>query len=134
MNARNGAMLEFMGTEATLYLDRGRLEVMPEHKRDAHNRNPALPTEPEMQWVLGSGPKGADFYDQPDGELLHLANWLECVRTRRTPNSPVEAGIAAASAAHLANIALQKNGVATWNTVALASGDQSVGSSLNTVA
>jgi hypothetical protein len=117
MNARNGAMLEFMGTEATLYLDRGRLEVIPERKRDAHNRNAQLPTEPEMQWVLGTGPKGADFYDQPDGEFLHLANWLDCIRTRQTPNSPVEAGIAAASAAHMANIALQKGGVAAWNMV-----------------
>jgi predicted dehydrogenase len=117
MNARNGAMLEFMGTEATLYLDRGRLEVLPERKRDAHNRNPELPSEPEMQWVLGSGPKGADFYDQPDGELLHLSNWLECVRSRSTPRTPVEAGISAAAAAHLGNIALRKNAVAQWNTV-----------------
>src|SRR5438445_2286662 len=29
-NARNGAMLEFMGTNATLYVDRGRYEVHPE--------------------------------------------------------------------------------------------------------
>jgi predicted dehydrogenase len=115
MNARNGAMLEFMGTEATLYLDRGRLEVIAEHKRDAHNRNAQMTSEPEMQWVLGSGAKGADFYDQPDGELLHLANWLDCVRTRGTPNAPVEAGIAAAAAAHLANMALRNGGVAKWD-------------------
>ena len=118
MNARNGAMLEFMGTEATLYLDRGRLEVLPERKRDAHNRNAQLPTEPEMQWVLGTGPKGADFYDEPDGEVLHLGNWLECVRSRKTPNAPVEAGISAASAAHLGNIALRKDAVAHWETEA----------------
>jgi hypothetical protein len=118
MNARNGAMLEFMGTEATLYLDRGRLEVLPERRRDAHNRNAALPSEPEMQWVLGTGPKGADFYDQPDGELLHLSNWLECVRSRKTPNAPVEAGISAASAAHLGNIALREDKVAHWKTAA----------------
>ncbi|HEX4810636.1 MAG TPA: Gfo/Idh/MocA family oxidoreductase [Bryobacteraceae bacterium] len=118
MNARNGAMLEFMGSEATLYLDRGRLEVLPERRRDAHNRNPAIPSEPEMQWVLGTGPKGADFYDQPDGELLHLSNWLECVRSRKTPNAPVEAGISAASAAHLGNIALREDKVAHWKNVA----------------
>ena len=118
LNARNGAMLEFMGTEATLYLDRGRLELLPERKRDARNSNPALPTEPEMQWVLGTGPKGADFYDVPDGEVLHLGNWLECIRTRQTPNAPVEAGISAASAAHLGNIALRKDAVAHWETEA----------------
>jgi predicted dehydrogenase len=117
MNARNGAMLEFMGSEATLYLDRGRLEVLPERKRDAHNRGPALPSEPEMQWVLGTGPKGADFYDQPDGETLHLSNWLECIRSRQTPNAPIEAGISAASAAHLGNIALREDKVARWKSV-----------------
>lgn len=116
MNARNGAMLEFMGSEATMYLDRGRLEVLPERRRNARNRNPAVPTVPAMEWVLGTGPKGADFYDQPDGELLHLSNWLECVRTRKTPNAPVEAGISAASAAHLGNIALRSDAVAHWKT------------------
>jgi predicted dehydrogenase len=114
MNARNGAMLEFMGTDATLYLDRGRFEVIPEHRRDAHNKNAALPTVPEMDWVLGAGPRGADFYEQPDGERLHLENWLECIRTRKRPNAPVEAGISAASAAHMGNLALRGDGVAHW--------------------
>jgi predicted dehydrogenase len=114
MNARNGAMLEFMGTDATLYLDRGRFEVWPERRRDARNRNAAQPSVTETSLVLGTGPRGADFYDIPDGELLHLSNWLECVRSRKTPVAPVEAGISAASAAHLGNIALRGNGVAVW--------------------
>jgi predicted dehydrogenase len=122
MNARNGAMLEFMGTEGTLYLDRGRFEVLPERRRDAHNKNAALPTVPEMDWVLGTGPRGADFYDEPDGELVHLSNWLECVRTRKTPSAPVEAGISAASAAHMGNIALRGNGVAQWKDHGMGSG------------
>lgn len=116
LNARNGAMLEFMCAEATLYLDRGRMEVIPEHKRDARNRNPSQETVPADQLVLGSGPKGADFYDAPDGELLHLSNWIECVRSRKEPNAPVAAGISAASAAHLGNIALRENRVAKWET------------------
>ncbi len=115
MNARNGAMLEFMGTEGTLYLDRGRLEVIPEQKRDSHNRNPQPSSLHASEWILGSGPKGADFYDQPDGELLHLSNWLECIRTRQKPVAPIEAGISAASAAHLGNIALRENRVALWS-------------------
>ena len=32
VNARNAAMCEFMGTEATLYIDRGRYEVIPERR------------------------------------------------------------------------------------------------------
>jgi hypothetical protein len=53
-------------------------------------------------------------HDQPDGELARLTNWLDCVRSRQKPNAPVEAGISAASAAHLANIALRERRVATW--------------------
>jgi predicted dehydrogenase len=104
-NARNGAMIEFMGTEATLYVDRGRYEIHPERKKKIEY----------SEWVLGSGPRGADFYDKPDGELLHLTNWVECVRSRQQPNSPVEAGVSAAAAAHLANLALRHGGVAHWS-------------------
>ena len=105
VNARNGAMLEFMGSEATLYLDRGRYEIHPE-------RNKKIKAS---ELVLGSGPRGADFYDQPKGEVLHLANWIECVRSRQKPNCPAEAGVGAAAAAHLANRALRTGGVAHWN-------------------
>ena len=36
--------------------------------------------------------RGADFYDKPDGELLHLTNWVDCVRARKQPSSSLEAG------------------------------------------
>lgn len=102
-NALHGARIEFLGPRGTLYLDRGRYELLPE--RDAR--------EPES-WVLGSDPrKGRDFYDNPDGELLHLANWIECVRSRRTPSCPVEAGVSASMAAHLGNESLRKGAVAS---------------------
>jgi predicted dehydrogenase len=106
VNARNGAMIEFMGSEATLYLDRGRFEVIPERGKKV---------EPQ-EMVLGKGPRGADFYDKPDGELLHLTNWVECVRSRKAPNCPAEAGVSAASAAHLGNRAYRGGKVAVWPT------------------
>jgi predicted dehydrogenase len=102
-NARNGAMLEFMGTDATLYLDRGRYEIHPERGRGRYE-----------EMVLGSGNRGRDFYDRPDGELLHLTNWIECIRSRRRPNCPAEAGVSAAAAAHLGNQAFRNNRVAVW--------------------
>ena len=37
-NARNAAMLEFMGTDATLYLDRGRYEIHPERNAGKYER------------------------------------------------------------------------------------------------
>ena len=117
INARNAAMLEFMGTEGTLYLDRGRYELHPELRRGTYNVPPDPPKFAYSEWILGEGPRGADFYKNPDGELLHLANWIESVRTRKRPNAPAEAGVSAASAAHLANRALRDGGVARWGGV-----------------
>jgi predicted dehydrogenase len=113
VQARNAAMLEFMGTEATLYLDRGRLEIIPERKR-AVDGKPLDPSVKAFEMILGEGPRGADFYDKPDGELLHLSHWFECIRSRKRPNTPVEAGVGSASAAHLANLALRGSGNAKW--------------------
>jgi predicted dehydrogenase len=106
-NAHFGAMITFMGTDGTLYIDRGRYEITPEHGKGKAE-----------EWVLGTRPahKGADFYDQPDGELLHLTNWVECLRSRQKPNAPAEAGVGAAAAAHLGNRAYRSGQVATWTT------------------
>jgi predicted dehydrogenase len=103
VNARNGAMLEFMGSDATLYLDRGRYEIHPERGKGKYE-----------EWVLGSGKRGADFFDRPDGELLHLTNWIDCIRSRQKPSAPAEAGVSAAAAAHLGNHAFRTGQVATW--------------------
>jgi predicted dehydrogenase len=104
INARNAAMLEFMGTDATLYLDRARYEVHPERNRPVKY----------SELVLGDGPRGADFYATPDGETLHLVNWIECVRSRKKPTAPAEAGVSAAAAAHLANQSLRSGQIARW--------------------
>jgi predicted dehydrogenase len=102
-NAREGAHIVFMGTDANLYIDRGRYELTPERGRGKAE-----------EMVLGKGPKGRDFYDKPDGERLHLENWVESVRAGKQPSAPVAAGVSAASAAHLANQALRGGGVALW--------------------
>lgn len=104
VSARNASMCELLGSEATLYIDRGRYEIHPERRSKLK----------AGELILGDGPRGADFYANPDGELLHLANWIECIRTRKKPNCPAESGVSAASAAHLANIALRSGEVARW--------------------
>jgi predicted dehydrogenase len=103
-NARQGAMVEFMGTEATLYVDRGRFELIPE---------PRSKQKPE-EMILGTGPRGRDFYDRPDGELLHLQDWIDAIRNSRQPSATVLAGVRAAASAHLGNQAFRGNGVAEW--------------------
>ena len=104
-NARNGAMIEFMGTEGTMYIDRGRFELIPE---------PRFPRNKPEEMVLGQGPRGRDFYANPDGELLHLQNWIDAIRNNRQPSAPISGGVSAAAAAHLGNEAYRQNRVAAW--------------------
>jgi hypothetical protein len=93
-----------MGTEGTLYLDRGRYEIHPERSTNKYE-----------EWCPGAEKRrGLDYYDEPNGELLHLVNWLDCIRSRKEPNCPMAAGVSAASAAHLGNIALRSGQVALW--------------------
>jgi predicted dehydrogenase len=105
-NAREGSHITFMGTEGNLYIDRGRFEVIPElrfpdKKSEEQNLNPTLP-------------RGRDFYPEPDGERLHLQNWIDAIRNQRQPSAPVSAGVSAAAAAHLANDAYRQDRVAVW--------------------
>jgi predicted dehydrogenase len=107
ISARRGAMVEFMGRDATLYLDRGRYEIHPELGKSKYE-----------ELVLGTKPRGADFDTNPDGELLHLGNWIDCVRSRKRPNCPAEAGVSAVTGAHLGNRAYRTGRTAHWDELA----------------
>jgi len=70
--------------------------------------------------VTGRSPETTHYYpekvNRPGGAALtgdtpnqnHMANWLECIRTRKTPNAPVEIGYRSAIAAHMANMAYRR--------------------------
>jgi predicted dehydrogenase len=52
-------------------------------------------------------PHGATLTGKtPDQD--HMANWIECVRSRKTPNAPVEIGYRSAIAVHMANLAYRR--------------------------
>ena len=38
----------------------------------------------------------------------HIQNFLDCVKSRKEPNAPVEVGASAVSAPHLANVAFHQ--------------------------
>lgn len=44
--------------------------------------------------------------DAPDHD--HMGNWIDCIRSRKTPNAPVEIGYRSAIAAHMANLAFRQ--------------------------
>ncbi len=77
--------LEFRGTEATIKLNRHSLRLYREGNRFG-------------------GPE-TEIPSKDDGTVAHMRNFLECVRSRKQPNAPVETGVAAARPGHLANLA-----------------------------
>jgi predicted dehydrogenase len=88
--------LEFRGTQGTLKLNRIGFTL---HREGASAR-----TNPVMK---------ADSFQ--DGTIDHMQNFLDCVRSRREPNAPVEAGVAAARAGQIANLAYNsKTGQISW--------------------
>ena len=46
----------------------------------------------------------------------HMANFLDCVRTRKTPNANVDIGYRSAVAAHMANLAFRRKDRITFET------------------
>jgi hypothetical protein len=91
----DGGGLVFRGTEATLKIDRKGFTVYREGVENG--QNPVL-TEHSFR----------------DGTITHMENFFECIKTRKEPNAPVEAGVAAARAGQLGNLAYRHGGQIAW--------------------
>ena len=88
----DGGMI-FRGSKGTLQLDRGGYKLFAE--ADVKPANQYRP-------IAARAAKAAH-----DGTQDHLANFLDCVRSRDTPNSPVATALSAANAAHYGNLAFK---------------------------
>lgn len=86
--------LEFRGTKGTLKINRGGFGI---YREGARGSNAVL----EERSVL-------------DGTVSHVQNFFECTRSRKEPNAPVESGVAAARAGHIANLALRRGEKIGW--------------------
>ena len=87
--------LDFRGTEATLKLNRSGFGVY--HEGVTGKENPVV---------------RADSFR--DGTISHMQNFVDCVKSRKEPNAPVETGVAAARAGHIVNMALRRGGQIKW--------------------
>ena len=87
--------IEFKGTDATLKLTRSGMSIY--HENIGGKENPVM-TE--------TSPR--------DGTIAHMANFFDCLKTRKEPNAPVEAGVAAARAGHIGNLAYRGTGQTHW--------------------
>ena len=89
--------LEFRGTEATLKLNRNGFGVY--HEGVSERVNPVM--------------KAESFQE---GTISHVENFFDCIRSRKEPNAPVETGVSAARAGHIANLAYRRGGQIAWPT------------------
>ncbi len=91
----------FRGTKATLKIDRARLAVYSE---DA-------PWQPDKNY-----PKPEIYVrSEHDGTIDHVKNFLDCVRSRKSPNANIEVGFEAARASWIGNIALKRGMKIAWD-------------------
>ncbi|MBL0161236.1 MAG: Gfo/Idh/MocA family oxidoreductase [Bryobacterales bacterium] len=87
----NDWSIQFQGDEGTLIISNEGYKVWKEPWRDLNNRTPVLSMA------------------APVPIETHIQNFLDCVKSRKEPNAPVEVGASAVSAPHLANLAFKQN-------------------------
>jgi predicted dehydrogenase len=70
--------------------------------------------------ITGKSEESIRYYpeevNRPHGSLItgksptqnHIANWIDCMRSRNTPNAPVELGYRSAVVAHMANLSYRQ--------------------------
>ncbi len=117
-----GAMM-FFGTKGNLRLMRGSFKFTPDRKHIPSNvfaqiLAPHPPgglqvvPEPTAFWGESAQDNGADGADQ---YALHGRNFLDCIRSRKDPNTDVEHGHRVATVCHLANISLRTGRKIRWD-------------------
>jgi hypothetical protein len=98
----HGYGIEFHGTDATMFVDRGGFKLFPE--RHMHPGKGEIEVVPAME-----------LKQVNDGMLDHVADFLECMKTRNRPASDIEIGHRTSSACLLGNVALRSKERIVWD-------------------
>jgi predicted dehydrogenase len=91
----------FRGSEATLKIDREHMAVYPEGGAAVPG---TLVPEPEIL-----------VRSERDGTIDNVNNFLDCVRSRKTPNANIHLGFEAARTSWIGNIALRRGMKVAWD-------------------
>ncbi len=120
--------IAFYGTDATLVVDRGGYEVLPE----THGTFEVL--DPLYERQLEAARQGRSLYpwgsdrdvwvgraekvqgERSEQHLAHVQNFLECVKSRKRPVSDVEIAHDSTTTTHLANIAFWTGRTIHWDS------------------
>lgn len=111
-----GSGVEIRGTKATVYFG-GSVEVVPEnlYTQPLPALNPLDRAASKRQ--AAAVEKGAEPWSMKDGDATktHARNFLDCVKSRETPNSPVSIGHRSTASTLLANVAMDLKKYLAWD-------------------
>lgn len=124
-----GQGIQFLGTEGSLSLLLGAGMIhQPEYKREGYEYSidswPKATQEAflnqdnhraESQGGTKPEPVNLDFADKPDATVLHLANFINAVRTRQPSYETAEVGHHAAAAGHMVNLSYRSGKRMLWD-------------------
>ena len=96
-NSRYGLGEHFLGSDGTVEHVAGANDMVRDNSGESTRYFPEKVNRAQGAALTG---KSAD--------QNHMANWVDCMRTRKTPNASVDIGYRSAVAAHIANLAYRR--------------------------
>jgi predicted dehydrogenase len=93
-NSRYGLGERFLGSDGTIEHTAGANDMVKDTADETLHYYPEKTNRPNGAALTGQ------MQDQN-----HMENWIECIRSRKMPNAPVDVGYRSAVAAHMANLA-----------------------------
>ncbi|MGD1155218.1 MAG: Gfo/Idh/MocA family oxidoreductase [Terriglobia bacterium] len=106
--------IEFHGTDGTMFLDRSGFQVFPEMLEERGYRDLRRSEGKREHQELGKTPT-MKMEEVDEGLFNHIGNLLECMRTRKTPQTDIEYGHRSSSPCLLGNVALRSKERLEWD-------------------
>ena len=116
--------VDFQGNKGTMSLGRDGYQIVADKKENPTNivariigGHPVggpqpIPEPTDQFWTEPAKDTSGDWKDQ---YVQHVRNWLDCIKSRRQPNSDLESGHRVATVCHLANISLRTGRKIRWD-------------------
>lgn len=104
-NSHYGLGERFLGSDGTIEHIAGATDMVAGKSNEVVRYYPEKTNRPQGAALTG---------DTPDQN--HMQNWLDCMRSRKTPNASVDIGYRSAIAAHMCNIAYREKQRVTFES------------------
>jgi predicted dehydrogenase len=96
-NRRYGLGQRILGSDGTVEYIAGATDMVSGESEEQVHYYPEKLNRPTGTEIAGKSPT-----------TNHMANWIDCMRSRKTPNAPVELGYRSAVVAHMANLSYRQ--------------------------